>query len=117
MCHFPFRYKNVTYASCARVKIPEFNIQGEPWCATEVNPEDDLTVLQHKWAVCQDERGVIIDGDGMLALSGMGLANIYWCYVYLIMISQNKNHFRCFIKIFMYFDLRCGELLSNAFCI
>ena len=66
MCHFPFRYMNVTYTSCSHVKIPKFNILGEPWCATEVSPEDKLTVQEDKWAVCQDERGMIWDGEGML---------------------------------------------------
>ena len=65
MCHFPFKYGNVTYTSCSHVKIPEFNRQGEPWCATEVKSDDGLTVKGQKWSLCQDERGLILDGEGM----------------------------------------------------
>ena len=64
MCHFPFKYKNVTYTSCAHVKIPGFNLQGEPWCATQVKADDGLTVVDYKWSLCQDERGLILDDEG-----------------------------------------------------
>ena len=64
MCHFPFKYKNVTYTSCAHVKIPDFNLQGEPWCATEVKADDGITVVEYKWSLCQDERGLILDDEG-----------------------------------------------------
>ena len=68
MCYFPFRYKNVTYTSCAHVNATGsdqvvFNAKGEPWCATEVE-NDGITVKEYKWALCQDERGLILDGDG-----------------------------------------------------
>ena len=55
---------DVTYTSCAHVQIPGFNLQGEPWCATEVRPDDGITVKEHKWSLCQDERGLILDDDG-----------------------------------------------------
>ena len=66
MCHFPFKYNNVTYTSCAHVKIPGFNLQGEPWCATQVKAEDGITAVEYKWSLCQDERGLILDGEGKI---------------------------------------------------
>ena len=63
MCHFPFKYMNITYTSCAHTNIPSFNSKNEPWCATDVDI-DDITVKQHKWSFCQDERSLILDGDG-----------------------------------------------------
>jgi hypothetical protein len=63
MCHFPFKYENRTYTSCAHVNITGFNLQGEPWCATEVE-SDGITVKEYKWSLCQDERGLILDGEG-----------------------------------------------------
>ena len=65
MCHFPFKYMNITYTSCSHTKIPNFNLQGEPWCATEVEL-DGITVEEHKWSLCQDERGLILDGEGII---------------------------------------------------
>ena len=63
MCHFPFKYLNKTYTSCAHINITNFNLKGEPWCATEVE-SDGITVKEHKWSLCQDERTIIVDGDG-----------------------------------------------------
>ena len=63
MCHFPFKYLNTTYSSCAHISIDDFNMNGEPWCATEVEA-DGITVKEHKWSLCQDERGLIVDGEG-----------------------------------------------------
>ena len=63
MCHFPFKYMDITYTSCAHIIIPGFNVKGEPWCATQVK-SDGITVKEHKWSLCQDERSLILDGDG-----------------------------------------------------
>ena len=65
MCHFPFKYMNTTYTSCSHTKIPNFNLQSEPWCATEVE-SDGITVKEYKWSLCQDERGLILDGEGKI---------------------------------------------------
>ena len=65
MCHFPFKHKNVVYTSCSYVNIPGFNMNGEPWCATQVE-SDGISVKEHKWSLCQDERSLILDGDGKL---------------------------------------------------
>ena len=63
MCHFPFQHNGIVYTSCSHVNIPGFNLKGEPWCATQVEP-DGITVKDHKWSLCQDERSLILDGDG-----------------------------------------------------
>ena len=82
MCHFPFRYENVTYTSCAHVNITGFNAKGEPWCATEVE-SDGITVKEYKWALCQDERGLILDGDG----------NVFLCFkTCFCLIFEERNY-------------------------
>ena len=63
MCHFPFKYNGTTYTSCSYILIDNFNLQGEPWCATEIE-SDGITVKEHMWSLCQDERGLILDGEG-----------------------------------------------------
>ena len=72
MCHFPFKYMNTTYTSCSHAIVPNFNLEGEPWCATKVEP-DGITVQEYKLALCQDERGLILDGSGKYhkALNGV----------------------------------------------
>ena len=88
MCHFPFRYQNVTYTSCAHINITGFNLKGEPWCATEVK-SDGITVKEYKWALCQDERGLILDGDGKMFL--IYLKNIVESNLFLIMVQIIDN--------------------------
>ena len=63
MCHFPFKYNGTVYTSCSHALIEGFNLRKEPWCATEVE-SDSITVKEHKWSLCQDERGLILDGEG-----------------------------------------------------
>ena len=63
MCHFPFKYNGSTYTSCSHDLIEGFNLRKEPWCATEVE-SDSITAKEHKWSLCQDERGIILDGEG-----------------------------------------------------
>ena len=88
MCHFPFRYENVTYTSCAHVNITGFNAKGEPWCATEVE-NDGITVKEYKWALCQDERGLILDGDGNVFLAFMKLISSQFYNKDIINIFDN----------------------------
>ena len=75
MCHFPFKYLNKTYTSCAHINITNFNLKGEPWCATEVE-SDGITVKEHKWSLCQDERTIIVDGDGKSLLKFRNMVSI-----------------------------------------
>ena len=61
-CHFPFVYKGKVYDSCAFDFIEGLNPNGEPWCALEVNENQE--VINTRWGLCQDERNVIVTGPG-----------------------------------------------------
>ena len=61
-CHFPFIYKGKVYDSCAFDFIEGLNPNGEPWCALEVNENQE--VVNARWGLCQDERHVIVTGPG-----------------------------------------------------
>ena len=61
-CQFPFIYKGKVYDSCAFDFIEGLNPNGEPWCALEVNENQE--VVNTRWGLCQDERHVIVTGPG-----------------------------------------------------
>ena len=104
MCHFPFKYLNVTYSSCAHVNIPNFNMKGEPWCATQVGA-DGITVKEHKWSLCQDERSLILAGDGK---------NIIFEFIIYIYVNRNFKLFNS-KWLLIIFHIRCWKLLSITF--
>ena len=96
MCHFPFKYLNKTYTSCAHINITNFNLKGEPWCATEVE-SDGITVKEHKWSLCQDERTIIVDGDGKTLIRFGNMVSLLFTNKYIIQKSYiqhfgNWNH-------------------------
>ena len=61
-CLFPFKFQGITYSSCSHVPIPDWNPLGNPWCATEV--DENQNVIRNKWILCQDERTIIMDESG-----------------------------------------------------
>ena len=61
ICHFPFVYNNKIYDSCSFEPVPLFNPNGLPWCALEVDENEN--VVDHQWALCKDEREVIYKSD------------------------------------------------------
>ena len=112
MCHFPFKYLNKTYTSCAHINITNFNLKGEPWCATEVE-SDGITVKEHKWSLCQDERTIIVDGDGksymkfdnMLIILLTNISPFYiiqklyiQCFCNLNLISLTDEYNYCYLR-------------------
>ena len=86
MCHFPFKYLNKTYTSCAHINITNFNLKGEPWCATEVE-SDGITVKEHKWSLCQDERTIIVDGDGKTLIRFSNMVSLLFTNISAIEIA------------------------------
>ena len=61
-CHLPFYYNGIRYTSCSLEPVPGFNPNGKPWCAIEV--DSDQNAVPGKWIMCEDEREIIYDGDG-----------------------------------------------------
>ena len=45
ICRFPFVYNNKIYDSCSFEPIPDFNPDGLPWCALEVDENENVQGL------------------------------------------------------------------------